>query len=416
MAFWINIVALMRRPSVARLAAAVAVVLAVGAYFLLPTRYESDATLVLTSSPTNTAAAAGDPNASSKINPLLNFSDGLNTTLAIIVAMMNSEPVLDGLETDSGASITITNVGGASFLGNNQGPFLFLTGTSTASPQAANDIVVKTAAKTNQILLERQQSLNAPASQLISTIWVVGPTAPVASTTLKIEGAAIALVLGMLIVVAGAYLRETRSGGFPAAERSTAPHDNAIPDSIGLSEGTLVRNPKLGGRPSENSDWDPLTGRPRVAVAQQAHVDSATTPLRPPPQRPQSVPRTATTPGPVPVESRTEQIDLDKARVTPAGAPAPEVAMSPADAESSRPRPRPRPRPSAQPSPPRDDRSRPTTNGSTGPVTRDKLKRAESSFDDSLTQLLTALRPDPAAEPNKATPEQTDVDGPGVGL
>lgn len=211
MAFWLNILALVRRRGVGMTALGVSVLLAVTAFFALPNRYVCTATLILTTSPTNAAATAGDPNVPAQINPLLNFSDGLNTALAIIVQTMNTDQVLDELETGSGSVIEITDVGGADFVGN-KGPFLFLTGSSTISPDAARDIVVRAEERTKAELSDRQRTLNAPSSQLISTLWVVQPTTPTASVAIRVQGAAFALVLGLILVVAGAYVREARRG------------------------------------------------------------------------------------------------------------------------------------------------------------------------------------------------------------
>lgn len=386
MAFWLNIVALMRRRSVALLATGVSVLLALGAYLLIPTRYDSDATLVLTSSPTNTASAAGDPNASSEINPLLNFSDGLNTTLAIIVATMNSVPVLDGLEANSHASVTITNVGGAAFLGNNQGPFLFLTGTSSFSAQAASDIVVKTAKQTDKILLERQQSLNAPASQLISTLWVVGPTEPVANTTLKVEGAGVGLVLGFLLVAGGVYLREARRGGFPVADGLPVRDDEPSkgPSSVAGIQPVRVDDAHADPRPNNGSPAQVNGIHPNMARQGLAtSVESATTPLRPSPRRrPQPMPR-------------DEQ-----------------CVSLPAASESDLPRaPRPRPRPSAQTPSAREGSPRPAINGSAVSKNRDGQRNEERSADEPVTQLLTAQRPDPTGETRDADHGDTDDEG-----
>ncbi len=414
MAFWLNIVALVRRRSVALLAAGVSVLLALTAYFLIPTRYDSDATLVLTSSPTNTASAAGDPNASSKINPLLNFSDGLNTTLAIIVATMNSKPVLDGLEANSNASVTITNVGGAAFLGNNQGPFLFLTGTSASSAQAASDIVVKTAKQTDQILLERQQSLNAPASQLISTLWVVGPTDPVASTTLKIEGAGVGLVLGLMLVVGGVYLRETRRGGFPMADGLPVRDDESPSDSpsvTGVQSARVDDNASADPRPGNRARVSGNGNHPNAAEpARATSLESATAPLRPSPRRrPQPTPLDGQVVSlPADVESHTERIILGGARSAPTEKPTPSSASPSAAGHEPR---APRPRPSAQTPSTREDPRRPSINGSAVPKARDGQRSEEGSADDPKTQLLTAQRPAPTGKTRDAEHDGTDEDG-----
>lgn len=207
MIFWQNLLRLVRRRNIALTAVGVAVGLAAAAFFVTPARYTSSAVLVLTSSAVSPQSLGGDPNNRPQINPLLNYNEGLNTALAILVQAMNTDEMLDRLGADTKTKITITDIGGAEFLGN-KGPFLFLTGQSSASPDAARDIVVRAEQRTRQELVDRQQSLKAPESQLITALDVVEPTPPTTSSSARLQTAGFAFGLGLVLVIGGAYVLE----------------------------------------------------------------------------------------------------------------------------------------------------------------------------------------------------------------
>ena len=208
MAFWLTLLRLLRQRGVALRALGVSLVLMTVALVTLPTTYVSTSTVVLTSSPVNQAAIAGEQGVPSAINPLLNFSEGLNTALAILIQVMNTPEVVAELTGgDATATPVITNVGPTGAV-SNTGPFLYFTGSSTRSAQAARDLVVRAQQRTSKELQERQQALGAPANQFISMIVVIQPTTPVALRSAKFDGAVLGFILGFASVLAVSYLRE----------------------------------------------------------------------------------------------------------------------------------------------------------------------------------------------------------------
>ena len=97
----------------------VALLLGLGAFIAFPNRYVSTATLLLTTSPYNDTSSSGDGTAGPVNNPLFGFSRSLNITAAMVVEAMNMDPAVDSLEAAHRATITISDVGGAEFLGSN---------------------------------------------------------------------------------------------------------------------------------------------------------------------------------------------------------------------------------------------------------------------------------------------------------
>lgn len=226
MAFWLTLLRLLRQRGVALRALGVSLGLMTVALVTLPTTYVSTSTVVLTSSPVNQAAIAGERGVPSAINPLLNFSEGLNTALAILIQVMNTpEVVAEVTGDDATAAAVITNVGPTGSV-SDSGPFLYFTGSSTRSAQAARDLVVRAQQRTSKELLERQQALGAPVNQFISMIVVVPPTSPVALRSTKLDGALLGFILGFSSVLGISYLREVGRLGQPIgklAGRATPP-------------------------------------------------------------------------------------------------------------------------------------------------------------------------------------------------
>jgi hypothetical protein len=208
MAFWLTLLRLLRQRGVALRALGVALGLMTVALVTLPTTYVSTSTVVLTSSPVNQAAIAGEQGVPSAINPLLNFSEGLNTALAILIQVMNTPEVVAELTGDDATATTvITNVGPTGAV-SNSGPFLYFTGSSTRSAQTARDLVVRAQQRTSKELQDRQQALGAPVNQFISMIVVIQPTTPVALRSTKLDGALLGFILGFSSVLGISYLRE----------------------------------------------------------------------------------------------------------------------------------------------------------------------------------------------------------------
>lgn len=258
MTFWLILLGLVKRRNVAVGMAVASLGLAALVIFAIPTRYVSVATVVLTTSPTNDQSLAGDPNQRPMINPLLNFNEGLKIAVTILVQSMNTPEVLDqlGLAEGSPTSVTISGDGGAEVLGD-KGPFLFFTGQSTVSPDAAKDAVVRAEQLTREVLIDRQRALNAPESQLISLLFVVPPTEAVADHGVQIRGTAFGLGLGLVGSLGVAYLlavlrenrRGRRRGGVP--DESAKQLDMSA-DQLG-AEDTVVLRPINGSIPAASA-------------------------------------------------------------------------------------------------------------------------------------------------------------------
>lgn len=250
MAFWLNVLSLLRQRRIALSAAGLAVLLSGAALLLVPVTYTSTSTVVLTTSPTNQYAVAGDPNQLPTINPLLNFNEGLTTALAILVQAMNAPTVLDQLAGgDDSTSIRITDIGDADFLGS-KGPFLFLTGTSDAADKA-RDAVVRAEQRAQQELLDRQRAFHAPESQLISTVVVVPASEPAASWRNRWLAVGAAVLLALAGTLATAYVRQQRRPLGASGNGSVT----TLPDWPGLSALLARRWPSSpvvgeGARPS----------------------------------------------------------------------------------------------------------------------------------------------------------------------
>ena len=211
--FWLVVLGLLRRRRVATVVATTSLAVAALVLFLVPAHYTSTATLVLTTSPTNQASTEGDPNQQPSINPLLNFNEGLNTAGAILVQTLNTDEALRRLGADGGpTSVTISTSGGAQQLGVN-GPFLYISGDSTASPAEAKEVVSRAKNLASDVLRERQEELKAPPNQLIGLLYVVQPTEPVADRGDAYKAAGTGLVFALAISLGIFYYRDVVRGG-----------------------------------------------------------------------------------------------------------------------------------------------------------------------------------------------------------
>lgn len=228
MTVYLTVVALLRRRAVVAKGLLVALFLGLAAFVALPDRYVSTATLLLTTSPHLDASLADGDTAGSVSNPLFGFSRSLNTTAGIVVEAMNRDPTVDSLKATHRATVTITDIGGAEFLGSN-GPFLFLTGTSSASPEAAHDAVVSGLRMTEKELADYQASLGAPTAQLISALTVIEPTIPTVSVVMRLEGAVLGFVLGFVATLGVVHVRENQR--FPTLRPARGSVAADAPDS-----------------------------------------------------------------------------------------------------------------------------------------------------------------------------------------
>lgn len=337
MAFWLSLLRLVKRRDVSVCAALVAIALGAGGFFLPPTHYESTATMVLTSSTTNDRSAAGDTDAIPEINPLLNVNEGLTTALAILVQALNTPAVYTELGLVPGGSTTvkITDIGGAELLGN-KGPFLFISGESTTSADAARDVVVRTEQRARQELLDRQRALKAPESQLISLVFVVPPSESVADHSGRIQGAGFGVGLGLGGTLGVFYLLDTLgTRRRPTATESATSDPETARDIPVAPVATNAANPtaRVNGFPVQERPITPTAGAVPAEAAGLAGppapvVRTAPATSKAPPPPPRSSPR----PNAVP---RSDVAPADTGAPRPTPAPRPRATPRPRPASSS---------------------------------------------------------------------------------
>ena len=216
--FWLIVLGLLRRRRVVTVVAIASLSATALALLLVPGRYTSTATLVLTTSPTNQASTAGDPNEQPAINPLLNFNEGLKTAGAILVQSLNTDEAMQRLGVDGGpTSVTISASGGAQQLGVD-GPFLYISGESTDSPEAARSVVSRAKELAGEVLRERQEELKAPPSQMIGLLYIVQPTEPTMDRATAYKAAAFVLVLALFLSLGAFYYTDVVNGKrYPSA-------------------------------------------------------------------------------------------------------------------------------------------------------------------------------------------------------
>ena len=314
MKFWLVVLGLLRRRRVATVVATTSLAVAALLLFLVPAHYTSTATLVLTTSPTNQASTEGDPNQQPSINPLLNFNEGLNTAGAILVQTLNTDEALRRLGADGGSTaVTISSSGGAQQLGVN-GPFLYISGDSTASPAEAKDVVSRAKNLASDVLRERQEELKAPPNQLIGLLYVVQPTEPVADRGDAYKAAGTGLVFALAISLGIFYYRDVVRGGrgqvaavpqavvptlgpdpLPASVESTPSHPD--PQSDGSDTPAVLPAPVLlapvvpvvvpapatapASETAEQPAAAPRRARPRPALRRPAGADDTRNDGRP---------------------------------------------------------------------------------------------------------------------------------------
>jgi len=208
MDFWRAILALVRRKYVGLPIVGLAIVLAATAYLLTPAHYMSSATMVLTT-PTSGGTLSQDPNKPTGLtNPLLNFDEGLMTTSAILIQALNTPQVAAELGTADGPTTLVVNDGSSNpnLLGV-RGPFVYLEGESTSAVQA-RAVVLRAQQRVRDELLSRQKALNAPPITYITLVDVVPPSTPELKRATQLQLAGAAVVLTVLLGLAGAYTAE----------------------------------------------------------------------------------------------------------------------------------------------------------------------------------------------------------------
>jgi hypothetical protein len=204
MDFWIRVAGLLRHRWVVVPAVLTATALGLLAYLATPKAYESTATMVLTTTEFG-GTESRDPAAPADLtNPLLNFSDSLRTTSAILIQAMGTKDVSRQLGVRKPTTLVVddgrTN---PDLLGLN-GPFLFIS-VKSASAEDARDIVIAAQEVMRTKLDDWQRSLGAPRRTFVSIADVVPPGVPEPDRSRATKLAVVAGLAGLVIVLAIAY-------------------------------------------------------------------------------------------------------------------------------------------------------------------------------------------------------------------
>ncbi|MFB4289024.1 hypothetical protein ACBI99_15385 [Nonomuraea sp. ATR24] len=208
-----------------------AIILALAGYFLMPSRYVSTASMVLTVPATGGTLETERREKPSLTNPLLHFNDALRTTAGILILATNTPEVAAeiGVTEDGPTSVTV-NDGRTNpdLLGiSTNGPFVYVEVEST-SPQVVRDVMRKAQQRVRLELAKRQVDLEAPVSTHIGILDVMPASSPRAVVSDRLMAAAGGGLLGVLAGFAVAYaiprLRPAaRREPLPAPEPEAAP-------------------------------------------------------------------------------------------------------------------------------------------------------------------------------------------------
>jgi len=245
--FWKTVVGLARRKHVGFPVVVAAILLALAGWFLVPSRYVSTASMVLTVPATGGTLETLPESKPGLTNPLLQFNDALRTTAGILILATNTPEVAAelGVTEDGPTSLTI-NDGRTNpdLLGiSTNGPFIYIEVEST-SPQVVRDVMAKAQQRVKLELAERQDELDAPISTHIGILDVMPPSLPkrvVQDRLMAAAGGGFAGVAGGLAVAYGitrsglsARQRRSRAGeqaAEPAQETEPAPETEAVEET-----------------------------------------------------------------------------------------------------------------------------------------------------------------------------------------
>ncbi|XVQ86742.1 hypothetical protein ACQP2K_04765 [Microbispora siamensis] len=226
MDFWKSIFTLARRRFVGPPIFALAILVAVVGYLMLPTTYVSSTAMVLTT-PTSGGTLSPNPReAAGLTNPLLQFNDGLRTTAGILILSMNTPEMMTRLGVRPGGPTEVTINDGRTnpdLLGiSTNGPFVYVE-VESRSPAVADSTVREAGQLIRAELAARQRALKAPPSTYIAITDVMPPGTPEAKRTVKWGAAAGGLLAVMVVGFGLAYLVDRQRGNRRASYVVHAP-------------------------------------------------------------------------------------------------------------------------------------------------------------------------------------------------
>ncbi|WP_165974382.1 hypothetical protein [Nonomuraea deserti] len=291
--------------------AVVAIGLALAAYFLVPSRYVSTASMVLTVPATGGTLETGPQRRPGLTNPLLQFNDALRTTAGILILSTNTPDVAAELGvTEDGPTVLTVNDGRTNpdLLGiSTNGPFVYVEVEST-SPAVVREVMRKARLRIRVELAERQKALGAPVSTHIAILDVMPASVPRLVVTDRLLGAASGGLVGVVAGLGVAYgvqrLRAARRAGEPDPPETPEPVTEPAPEPVAGPVAEPVAGPVAG----------PVIGPTSGPVAEPGRENGAgpRNGARPPAGDPPASPLTADDDdtGPIPaIEREGDQLD-----------------------------------------------------------------------------------------------------------
>ncbi|WP_336209660.1 hypothetical protein [Nonomuraea sp. LPB2021202275-12-8] len=235
MGFWKTIYGLARKRFVGPPIAVAAIVLALAGFFLVPSRYVSTASMVLTV-PASGGTLETEPQQKPGLtNPLLQFNDALRTTAGILILATNTPEVAAEVGVTEGGPTQLTINDGRTnpdLLGiSTNGPFVYVEVEST-SPQLVRETMRRAQQRVRLELARRQVALSAPISTHIGILDVMPASSPRPLVQDRLVAAAggglLAVVAGLTVAYAVPRLRASRRTPGEAAD--SPPPDSGPPD------------------------------------------------------------------------------------------------------------------------------------------------------------------------------------------
>lgn len=261
MAFWNDLLGLIRNKRVGPPILALALVLALVAFFVGSPRYETESSLILTAPPSGGTLSMDPTKPVGLTNPLLQYNDGLRTVAGILILALNSKDELRklGIEENGSTEIVIDDGrSNADLLGVvTQGPFIHIKVVSRTA-ETAKGILERAERRLREELTSYQTSLGAPKSTFIAVNNVA--LIPVEyDGGGKLQLAVEVLVVALLFGFGAAYLmwirrvRGRTAPAEPAEDEADVPEPAAEPEAAKTLNG---RASVISEGPSENRDSD----------------------------------------------------------------------------------------------------------------------------------------------------------------
>ncbi|MGW3351226.1 hypothetical protein ACWDA3_48685 [Nonomuraea rubra] len=263
MRFWKTILGLARKRFVGPPIVVAAIGLALAAYFLMPGRYVSTASMVLTVPATGGTLETEPASKPGLTNPLLQFNDALRTTAGILILATNTADVYKEIGApENGPTVVTINDGRTNpdlLSISTNGPFIYVE-VEGDDPATVREVMRKAQLRVRLELARRQTALDAPISTHIGIMDVMPSSGPRAAIGDRLMYAASGGVLGVIAGLGVAYgLQRVRSAR-TAPEPQPEPQPESQPE---IWSEVVAEEPEAGSEPAQ-----PLNGsRPHPPAA-----------------------------------------------------------------------------------------------------------------------------------------------------